>query len=106
MGDIPQKPMGYFWDFEVVREGDALKIEKATPVAFMPLKKKRGGPPNRRPAGDSSKPAVPKKIIKKSVPLGTEHGKPEPKFTPTTPKKKTPTPSSRPLPKIIRKDEA
>jgi hypothetical protein len=47
-GTIPQKPMGYFWEFEVLREGTTLVIQKATPVAFIPMKKKKKGAPPRK----------------------------------------------------------
>lgn len=50
-GAIPQKPMGYFWDFEVLREGAVLVIQKATPVAFIPIKKKKKGLPPRKGGG-------------------------------------------------------
>lgn len=106
IGDIAQKPMGYFWDFEVVREGDTLKIEKATPISFMPMKKKKRVDGERRPpSGDS---AAPRKPIKKSVPLGQEHGRGESRFSPApsvTPKK-TPSPATRPLPKIIKPQDS
>lgn len=102
MGDIAQKPMGYFWDFEVVREGDVLQIEKATPISFMPLKKKKKAGPPRRP----SKGGAPShKPIKKSVPLGQEPGKTESKAPPSVVKRKAPTPS-RPLPKIIKPQDS
>ena len=101
VGEIPQKPMGYFWDFEVVREGEALRIEKATPIAFMPLKKKRKAGPSRRPTRSDDETRKP---IKKSVPLGKEHGRSESKTAPTVVKRKAPTPS-RPLPKKIIKPE-
>lgn len=101
LGDIPQKPMGYFWDFEVVRDGEALRIEKATPVAFMPLKKKKKvGPPRRQTRGDASD----RKPIKKSVPLGQEPGKSLPKAPPKVHKRETPAPA-RPLPKKIVKPQ-
>ncbi len=60
MGDIPQKPMGYFWDFEVVRDGEQLKIDKATPISFIPIKKKKGPP--RRGDREAQRP------IKRSAP--------------------------------------
>ena len=101
LGEIPQKPMGYFWDFDVVREGEALRIEKATPIAFMPIKKKKKvGPPRRQVKSD----APPRKPVKKSVPLGSQPGQSEPKPTPTVVKRKTPSPS-RPLPQRIVKPE-
>ena len=106
IGDIPQKPMGYFWDFEVVRDGDTLKIEKATPISFMPMKKKKRVGGDRRQSPENSAPS--RKPIKKSVPLGQEHGRSDTRFspTPTAPPKKTPSPA-RPLPKkIIRPQDS
>lgn len=106
IGDIPQKPMGYFWDFEVVRDGDTLKIEKATPISFMPMKKKKRVGGERRPSSEDGAPV--RKPIKKSVPLGQEHGRPETRFSPppTAAPKKTPAPA-RPLPKkIIRQQDS
>ena len=96
-GEIPQKPMGYFWDFEVVREGELLRIEKATPIAFMPLKKRKKAGPPRRQSSYSKGDTTSRKPIKKSVPLGSEPGKSESKVTPKVVKRTTPSPS-RPLP--------
>ncbi|MEM9137172.1 MAG: hypothetical protein AAGB01_07475 [Cyanobacteria bacterium P01_F01_bin.42] len=96
LGKIAQKPMGYFWDFEVVRDADVLRIEKATPIAFMPMKKKKRSGPPRRPIQSDS----PQRPIKKSVPLGGDNTRSAAPSPSTPVKRNLPTPS-RPLPKRI-----
>jgi hypothetical protein len=85
-GELPSpKTVGYFWDMEVVRDGQELKITSCTPVRIVPPKKggsgdkrpRRGGPGGgggmRRPGGmggASRKPGEGTAFIPKPRPQG------------------------------------
>ncbi len=65
LGTLEGSAIGYFWDLQVQRQGNALAISSGTSVAMVPLKKrKRSGSPlpkKRAERSDRSKPASPKK---------------------------------------------
>jgi hypothetical protein len=50
VGDLPQKMVGNFWDFDVLREGDDLTIRSGQSVASLRAKLPRKG--GSRPPGD------------------------------------------------------
>lgn len=65
-GKLTGRTVGYFWDFDVKREGTVLVMNKATPVGIVPPKKtkKRKGPPGsggrpRRSVGGAPRPQKP-----------------------------------------------
>ncbi|UFP96482.1 hypothetical protein [Gloeobacter morelensis] len=60
-GFLPEDARGKFWDLEVRRTSEALRIEDGTPIAVLPKPvgdKRRGGP--RRPAGKGGPPRGPR----------------------------------------------
>ncbi len=72
IGDFPQKMVGDFWEFDVLRQGDNLVIRTGNQVATLrPKTGKGGGKPGSRPArkydGDTrASGSVGKPVIKKS----------------------------------------
>ncbi|MCM1982111.1 hypothetical protein [Lyngbya confervoides] len=100
MGDIPQKPMGYFWDFEVLRDGEHLRIQKATPVAFMPMKKKKKSFKKRAPLDGEGKPGRP--VQREADPRSARPGSVPKNAGGDKPVDKKPSVPSRPLPKYIQ----
>ncbi len=50
IGTLPQKAVGYFWDLNVMRQGNELVLQNGTSIALMPVQK------NQRPQGRAAKP--------------------------------------------------
>jgi hypothetical protein len=82
LGELPSpKTVGYFWDMEVMRDGQDLKITACTPVRIVPPKKggsgdKRprrgpGGGGMRRPGGAGRKPGEGSTFTPKPRPQGS-----------------------------------
>jgi hypothetical protein len=97
IGDFPQKMVGDFWEFDVLRQGDDLVIRTGNPVASLRAKPSKGfsskPPGSRRPMrkpeeDDSSDHKAERPVIKKVV------------------DGESPKPTARPLPKKIADDRA
>lgn len=52
-GTLPQKAIGYFWDFHVKRQGNELTLQSGTSIALMPVQKNLR--PQKRPVKPHSK---------------------------------------------------
>ncbi len=68
LGTLEGQPIGYFWDLQVQRQGNALAITKGTSVAMVPLKKRKksGSPhPKKKSDGARSGPSKPVAAPKK-----------------------------------------
>ncbi|MEO0373040.1 MAG: hypothetical protein AAF329_00150 [Cyanobacteria bacterium P01_A01_bin.17] len=54
LGTLEGQPIGYFWDLQVQRQGNALAITTGTSVAMVPLKKrKKSGSPHPKKKSDA-----------------------------------------------------
>ncbi len=61
-GRLDTKAVGKFWDFQVKRDGDALRIEKGEAIAELPKKRGFGGgrrPPYKGGGGGRRRPGAP-----------------------------------------------
>lgn len=65
LGTLEGQTVGYFWDLQVQRQGNALAILSGTSIAMIPLKKRKRGAPPPRKRSDSQRPGRGKPILKK-----------------------------------------
>lgn len=91
-GELPDKPVGHFWDLHIQLQGDNLVIQQANDLGLLPSRRKKPFPSRERNLGPSKKG---EHAPSPSRPLRTQDQKPQ----------KSSSPVNRPpIPKPIKAD--